>query len=29
MASHQSYFNLDSRLEKRGNWAGVSATFTF
>jgi hypothetical protein len=29
MASHQSYFNIDSRLEKRGNWVGVSATFIF
>jgi hypothetical protein len=29
MSSHQSYFNLDSRLEKRGNWVGVSATYTF
>jgi len=29
MASHQSYFNIDSRVEKRGNWVGVSATFIF
>ena len=29
MASHQSYFNIDSRLEKRGNWVGVSATYVF
>jgi hypothetical protein len=29
MASHQSYYSLDSRLEQRGNWVGVSATFNF
>ena len=29
MASHQSYFNIDSRLERRGNWVGVSATYVF
>lgn len=29
MASHQSYYSLDSRLEQRGNWVGFSATFNF
>ncbi len=29
MASHQAYFDIDSRIEKRGYWFGVSATFFF
>jgi hypothetical protein len=27
--SHQAFSSIDSRLEKRGNWFGVGATFTF
>lgn len=29
MPSHQAFSGIDSRVEKRGNWVGVGATFTF
>lgn len=29
MPSHQAFTGIDSRLEKRGNWFGAGATFTF
>jgi hypothetical protein len=29
MPSHQAFTGIDSRLEKRGNWIGAGATFTF
>jgi hypothetical protein len=29
MPSHQAFTGIDSRVEKRGNWFGASATFTF
>ena len=29
MPGHQAFTGIDSRLEKRGNWLGVGATFTF
>jgi hypothetical protein len=29
MPSHQAFTGIDSRVEKRGNWFGAGATFTF
>ena len=29
MPGHQAFTGIDSRLEKRGNWIGAGATFTF
>jgi hypothetical protein len=29
MPSHQAFTGIDSRIEKRGNWFGVGATYTF
>jgi hypothetical protein len=29
MPSHQAFSGIDSRIEKRGNWFGAGATFTF
>jgi hypothetical protein len=29
MPGHQAFTGIDSRAEKRGNWVGVGATFTF
>jgi hypothetical protein len=29
MPGHQAFTGIDSRTEKRGNWVGVGATFTF
>ncbi|EHR69850.1 hypothetical protein BurJ1DRAFT_0977 [Burkholderiales bacterium JOSHI_001] len=29
MPGHQAFSGIDSRVEKRGNWFGVGATFTF
>jgi hypothetical protein len=29
MPSHQAFTGIDSRIEKRGNWFGAGATFTF
>jgi hypothetical protein len=29
MPGHQAFTGIDSRVEKRGNWFGASATFTF
>jgi hypothetical protein len=29
MPSHQAFTGIDSRLEKRGNWFGAGATYTF
>jgi hypothetical protein len=29
MPSHQAFSGVDSRVSKRGNWLGASATFTF
>jgi hypothetical protein len=29
MPSHQAFTGIDSRIEKRGTWFGVGATFTF
>jgi hypothetical protein len=29
MPSHQAFTGIDSRIEKRGNWLGAGATYTF
>ncbi len=29
MPSHQAFTGIDSRIERRGNWFGVGATYTF